>query len=58
MAMNTDASTMNWAQVKGYANPPWSLIERVLAQTQQQQAELVLVAPVWKGHAGVVLSTP
>ena len=50
MAMTTDAFTMNWAQVKGYCNPPWNLIGRVLAQTQQQQAELVLVAPVWKGQ--------
>ena len=48
MAITTDAFTMDWAQVKGYANPPWSLIGRVLVQTRQQQAELVLVAPVWK----------
>ena len=43
--------TMNWGDFKGYANPPWSLIGRVLAQTRQQQAELVLVAPVWKAQA-------
>ena len=48
MAMTTDAFTMNWAELRAYANPPWNLIGRVLAQTCQQQAELVLVAPVWK----------
>ena len=52
MALTTDASTftMAWAQMRGYANSPWSLIRRVLAQSQQQQAELVLLIasePVW-----------
>lgn len=51
LAITTDAFTMNWEDFKGYANPPWSLIGRVLAQTRQQQAELVLVAPVWKAQA-------
>ena len=31
--------------MRAYANPPWSLIGRVLAQAHQQE---VLVAPVWK----------
>jgi len=51
MAMTTDAFTMDWAHVRGYANPLWSLIGRVLAQSQQQEAELVLQLiasePVW-----------
>ena len=50
MAMTTDAFTMNWAELRAYANPPWNLIGRVLAQTRQQKAELVLVAPVWKAQ--------
>ena len=41
---------MNWATLRAYANPPWNLIGRVLAQTRQQQAELVLVAPIWKAQ--------
>ena len=48
MAMTTDAFTMNWAELRAYAKPPWNLIRRVLAQTRQQQAELVLVGLVWK----------
>ena len=50
MAMTTDAFTMDWAQIRGYANPPWSFMGRVMAQTHKQQAELVLVAPVWKAQ--------
>ena len=48
MAMATDAFTLDWAALRAYANPPWNLIGRVLAQTRRQQTELVLVAPVWK----------
>lgn len=50
MAMTTDAFTLDWAELRGFANPPWILIGRVLAQTHLQQAELVLVAPVWKAQ--------
>ena len=38
----------DWSQVRGYANPPWCLVGKVLAQVQSQQAHIVLVAPVWK----------
>lgn len=48
--MTTDAFTMDCAQVRGYANPPWSLIKRVLAQAHQQLTDLALVAPVWKAQ--------
>lgn len=34
--------------MKGYANPPWNLIARTLRKTQEQGAEIILVAPVWK----------
>ena len=44
----TDAFLQDWSQVKGYANPPWNLVGRVLAHVQSQQAQVVLVAPVWK----------
>ena len=33
-----------------YANPPWNLVGRVLAQVRDQEAQLVLVAPVWKSQ--------
>ena len=31
-AMATDAFTIAWTGLKAYANPPWSLVGRVLAQ--------------------------
>lgn len=37
--------------VKGYANPPWCLIGHVLNKIRAQEAQVVLVAPVWKGQA-------
>ena len=49
-AMTTDAFMMDWSQIQGYANPPWNLVGRVLAQTRRQQANLVLIAPVWKAQ--------
>ena len=36
--------------MKGFANPPWNLVQRVLAKTQNQGAEVILVAPVWKSQ--------
>ena len=43
----TDAFLQNWKGLKGYANPPWNLIGRVLMKVENQAAGLVLVAPVW-----------
>ena len=37
----------DWMEPSGYANPPWSLIGRVLASVERQAAEVVLVAPIW-----------
>ena len=44
----TDAFLQDWSQVRGYANPPWNMVGKVLAHVQSQQAQVVLVAPVWK----------
>ena len=49
-AMATDAFTLNWADFRGYASPPWNMITRVLTQTRAQQARLVLVAPIWRAQ--------
>ena len=49
-AMATDAFSLDWTKIQGYANPPWNLISRVLAQVRNQKAQLVLVAPVWKSQ--------
>ena len=43
----TDAFTQNWAQVRGYANPPWCLISRCLSKVKREEARLVIVTPQW-----------
>jgi len=43
----TDAFTQNWAQARGYANPPRCLISRCLSQIRRQEARLVMVTPLW-----------
>ena len=50
LAEATDAFSQQWQQFRGYANPPWCLIGRVLSQVKDQQAQVILVAPVWKGQ--------
>ncbi|XP_065902413.1 uncharacterized protein [Dysidea avara] len=49
-ALATDAFLQDWTAMKCYANPPWNLVGRVLAQVQSQQTQVVLVAPVWKAQ--------
>ena len=46
----TDAFLQDWTTVKGFANPPWNLVQRVLTKAQNQGAEVILVAPVWKSQ--------
>ena len=46
-ATATDAFTQNWAQERGFANPPWCLIPRCLIQLRKQQARVVLITPLW-----------
>ena len=41
---------MYWGPLIGFANPPWCLIGRGLSQVMDQKAQVVLVAPVWKGQ--------
>jgi hypothetical protein len=46
----TDAFLQDWSIEKGFANPPWNLISRVLTKTQSQGTGIILVAPVWKAQ--------
>uniref|UniRef100_A0A1X7UCW1 Core-binding (CB) domain-containing protein n=1 Tax=Amphimedon queenslandica TaxID=400682 RepID=A0A1X7UCW1_AMPQE len=47
LAEETDAFLQDWTQVRGYANPPWNLVERVLAKVEEQQADIILMAQMW-----------
>ena len=50
LAEATNAFQQDWAPVKGYANPPWCLIGKVLNQVRTQQVQVILVAPIWRGQ--------
>ena len=47
---STDVFLQDWTTVKGFANSPWNLVQRVLTKAQNQRAEVILVAPVWKSQ--------
>jgi hypothetical protein len=42
-----DAFQQSWKDLKGYANPPFCLIGRILHKLRQEQATITLVAPIW-----------
>ena len=46
----TDAFQQDWSQLRGFANPPWNQIPRVLTKNQTQGVNVTLVAPVWKAQ--------
>ena len=48
--MATDAFVLDWKNMKAYTNLPWSLVGRVLAQAQQQEADLTHIACIWKAQ--------
>ena len=45
-AIHTDAFTINWAPLRGYAFPPFNLISKTLEKVTIDQTELILFAPV------------
>ena len=48
LAIQTDAFTMNWKTIRGYAFPPFALIGRCLRQVMPRKVEqLILITPVW-----------
>ena len=48
LAEATDAFNQQWGKLKGYTNPPWCLISRVLTKVKNHQAQIILIPPVWK----------
>ena len=47
-AVATGAFSIDWSQMKGYAFPPFNLIPRTLMKVINDNANIVLVAPVWQ----------
>ena len=50
LAKAANAFQQDWGPLRGFANPPWCLISRVLSQVRHQQAQLVPIVPVWRGQ--------
>jgi len=49
-AVAVDAFQQDWSLLRGYANPPWCMVGRVLSKVESEQAQVVLVAPVWRAQ--------
>ena len=49
-AFATDALSINWTGMVAYAFPPISLLPRVIEKIQQEDCEVLLVAPYWPKH--------
>ena len=50
-AWAVDAMTLSWRGLYAYAFPPWAILDQVLMKIQEDEAEVILIAPDWKGHA-------
>jgi hypothetical protein len=42
-----DAFRQNWRRLRGWANPPFNLIGRVLNKVQRDKASVTLIVPLW-----------
>ena len=49
-AMACDAFNLNWGFMKGYLFPPFCLIHCCIKKIQLDQAECILITPVWKSR--------
>ena len=49
-AFAVNAFALNWKEFHGYAFPPFSLIPRCLAKVKREQADLVLLCPLWQSQ--------
>ena len=49
-AIHTDALTVHWAPLKGYAFPPFNLIPKTLEKVMIDKSEIILVAPIWQAQ--------
>eukprot|EP00735_Rhodelphis_limneticus_P009190 TRINITY_DN2599_c0_g1::TRINITY_DN2599_c0_g1_i1::g.19278::m.19278 TRINITY_DN2599_c0_g1::TRINITY_DN2599_c0_g1_i1::g.19278 ORF type:complete len:569 (-),score=-40.00,sp/Q99315/YG31B_YEAST/23.17/3e-12,RVT_1/PF00078.22/4.5e-18,Dam/PF05869.6/2.1e-06,RVT_3/PF13456.1/0.029 TRINITY_DN2599_c0_g1_i1:675-2240(-) len=50
-AVALNAFTLDWSREVAWANPPFSLVGRVLGKVRELRCSLTLVAPVWQSQA-------
>ena len=48
IAEATDVFAQSWRELWGYANPPWCLLLTTLSKIREQEAQVLLIAPVWR----------
>ena len=46
-AWKTDAFSISWKGLRGYAFPPFNQIDRVLQKCRKEKAEIILICPLW-----------
>lgn len=49
-AYATDAFTVDWSSMRGYAFPPFNLISRSLLKVKDDNATSLLVTPIWQAQ--------
>ena len=49
-SQGTDAFLKNWKECQGYVFPPFCLVGRCVRQCIQQEAKILLIAPIWKSQ--------
>lgn len=47
LAEATDAFLQDWSTLRGYAHPPWCLVQCCLKKVVMEEATLVMVTPLW-----------
>jgi hypothetical protein len=47
MAVGVNSLSISWEKINGYAFPPFCLVGRCLLKIRTDQADLIIIAPVW-----------
>lgn len=45
-----DVFQQDWSYLAGFVNPPWYLMGRAPSEVTEQKAQIIPVAPIWKGQ--------
>ena len=46
-AEGVDAFQQSWKNIRGWINPPFNMIGRILIKVRQEKAHVTIVAPIW-----------
>ena len=48
LAWKVQALSFNWKNLRGYAFPPFSLLNKVARKIQTEQADIIVITPFWQ----------